>query len=142
MTYSRFAGAPLLFCITTKFYVRRGTPRVLRRQPIVCTNRVPLIHRERSPFPAGEGLGWCALLMSAYPWWLRTKVTLRQPSSAEEGGIKLTSLFVSSGDGCSSPFKRKVTLCCNTSSVLLRNPPCLACGLGHARGKTTHCVVF
>ena len=31
-------------------------PTGLRREPIVCTDFALLIHRERSPFPAGEGL--------------------------------------------------------------------------------------
>ena len=29
----------------------------------------PLIHRERSPFPSGEGLGWCPpTQVGAYPF--------------------------------------------------------------------------
>ena len=30
------------------------------RKPIICINFVLLIHRKRSPFSAGEGLGWHA----------------------------------------------------------------------------------
>ena len=79
MTYSRFAGAPLLFGITTKFYARRGAPTkvslVLERANGVlpygfeekadCLYRLCSPHpprRARSPFSAGEGLGCAAIL--------------------------------------------------------------------------------
>ena len=78
-------------------------PPGLRRKPIVCTDLTLLIHRERSPFPAGEGLGCAAILnvgrgftpadlQESYFSFKRVTTPVRltlPPSSVEEGCCKV-----------------------------------------------------
>ena len=80
----------------------RAAPTGLSRNPIICTDFALLIHRKRSPFPAGEGFISSKLQIFEPPVKMARKSLWRMPRSfatLEDEGTSAANASIRRGVG-------------------------------------------